>query len=298
MGRRLILYVLAAVLVAVLILPIQGLAGSDDDPNPQNKLHLDIVFNKESGKMDAGGYTHEELSQLLGPEVMDAVAEGALDYTDLIDHLRLLYGSGSMRLDSLVGDSFQQLISSNWTEEEQDTAFGLLNNMMIENTYYFIPPSNQKMVTKWMDTSIVQVDVRTTDLEKEVSTPLTLVMEAPIQFDIADDNSVAIEGIDLLLEPEADQMMRETAQVVVDMAGAAAVDNVVAGWKQGEILLYADGDKLPSITVHEAGLNLLLNGLAGEEVASSIKPEILYSSTLGVDVSVPGGEHPGIIFAD
>ncbi len=258
MGRRLILYVLAAVLVAALILPIQGLAGSDDDPNPQNKLHLDIVFNKESGKMDAGGYTHEELSQLLGPEVMDAVAEGALDYTDLIDHLRLLYGSGSMRLDSLVGNSFQQLISSNWTEEEQDTAFGLLNNMMIENTYYFIPPSNQKMVTKWMDTSIVQVDVRTTDLEKEVSTPLTLVMEAPIQFDIADDNSVAIEGIDLLLEPEADQMMRETAQVVVDMAGAAAVDNVVAGWKQGEILLYADGDKLPSITVHEAGLNLLL----------------------------------------
>lgn len=298
MGRRLILYVLAAVLVAALILPIQGLAGSDDDPDPQNKLHLDIVFNKESGKMDAGGYTHEELSQLLGPEVMDAVAEGALDYTDLIDHLRLLYGSGSMRLDSLVGDSFQQLISSNWTEEEQDTAFGLLNNMMIENTYYFIPPSNQKMVTKWMDTSIVQVDVRTTDLDKEVSTPLTLVMEAPIQFDIADDNSVAIEGIDLLLEPEADQMMRETAQVVVDMAGAAAVDNVVAGWKQGEILLYADGDKLPSITVHEAGLNLLLNGLAGEEVASSIKPEILYSSTLGVDVSVPGGEHPGIIFAD
>jgi hypothetical protein len=298
MGRRLLIYVSAAVLIAALILPIQGLAGSDDDPDPQNKLLLDIVFNKESGEMDAGGYTHEELSQLLGPEVLDAIAEGALEYTDLIEHLRLLYGSGSMRLDSLVGDSFQQLISSNWTEEEQDTAFGLMNNMLIENTYYFIPPSNQEMVKRWMDTSIVQVDVRTTDLDKEVSNPLTLVMEAPIQFDIADDNSIAIEGIDLILEPEADKMMRDTAQMVTTMADAAAVDNVVAGWKQGEILLYADGNKLPSITVHEAGLDLLLNGLAGEGVAGQIKPEILYSSTIGVDVSVPGGEHPGIIFAD
>ena len=54
MGRRLLIYVSAAVLIAALILPIQGLAGSDDDPDPQNKLLLDIVFNKESGEMDAG----------------------------------------------------------------------------------------------------------------------------------------------------------------------------------------------------------------------------------------------------
>ena len=298
MGRSILLIVLSFVLIAAFIVPIQGIAGSDEDPKPLNRLHLDIVFNTESETMDAGGYTHEELAQLLGPETVDAIADGALQYQDVIEHLRLLYGSGAMRLDSLIGENFQQLVSSTWSEEEQDTAFDLLNNMLIANTYYFIPPSNEQMVKRWMDTSIVQVDVRATDQDKEVSTPLTLIMEAPIQFDIAEDNSVAIEGIELLLEPEADKMMRDTAQMVNDMAQAAAVDNVVAGWKQGEILLYADGDKLPSVTVHEAGLDLLLSQLAGEDIANQIKPEILYSSTIGVDVSTPGGVHPNILLRD
>ena len=298
MGRKFWIVALVAVLIVAFVVPAQSFAGSGDEPDPENKLHLDIVLNTESGTLQAGGYTHEELSQLLGSEILDAVAEGALEFEDILVHLRLIYGSGAMRLDSIVEQQVQQLISSTWTEDEQDNAFDLLNDVMIENTYYYIPPSGGKMLTKWIDTSIVQVDVRATDQDKEVSTPLTLVMEAPIQFDIAEDNSVAVEGIDLILEPEADQMMIETAQIVVDLADAAVVDNVVAGWNQGEILLYADGGKLPTITVHEAGLDLLLRKFAGAEIAELIKPAILYSSTIGVDVSVPGGVHQEIIFKD
>lgn len=298
MGRKFWIVALVAVLIVALVVPAQGFAGSGDEPDPENKLHLDIVFNTESGTMQAGGYTHEELSQLLGPEILNAVAEGALEFEGILIHLRLIYGSGAMRLDSIVEQQVQQLLSSTWTEDEQDNVFDKLNDVLIENTYYYIPPSGGKMLTKWIDTSIVQVDVRATDQDKEVSTPFTLVMEAPVQFDIAEDNSVAVEGIDLILEPEADKMMRETAQIVVDMANAAVVDNVVAGWNQGEILLYADGGKLPTITVHVAGLDLLLSGFAGAEIAELIKPEILYASTIGVDVSVPGGVHPEIIFKD
>ena len=298
MGRKFWIVALVAVLIVAFVVPAQGFAGSGDEPDPENKLHLDIVFNTESGTMQAGGYTHEELSQLLGPEILNAVAEGALEFEGILVHLRLIYGSGAMRLDSIVEQQVQQLLSSTWTEDEQDNVFDKLNDVLIENTYYYIPPSGGKMLTKWIDTSIVQVDVRATDQDKEVSTPLTLVMEAPIQFDIAEDNSVAVEGIDLILEPEADKMMRETAQIVVDMANAAVVDNVVAGWNQGEILLYADGGKLPTITVHVAGLDLLLSGFAGADIAELIKPEILYASTIGVNVSVPGGVHPEIIFKD
>ena len=298
MGRKFWKVALVAVLIVAFVVPAQGFAGSGDDPDPENKLHLDIVFNTESGTMQAGGYTHEELSLLLGPEILNAIAEGALEFEDILVHLRLIYGSGAMTLDTIVEQHVLQLLSSTWTEDEQDNALDKINDVLIENTYYYIPPSGEKMLTKWIDTSIVQVDVRTTDQVKEVSTPLTLVMEAPVQVDIAEDNSVAVEGINLILEPEADKLMRETAQTVVDMANAAVVDNVIAGWDQGEILLYADGGKLPSIIVHEAGLDLLLSGIAGAEIAKLIKPEILYASTIGVDVSVPGGVHPEIIFKD
>lgn len=298
MGKKFWLSVLVLILITALFIPISSIAGSDDQPDPDNWLYLDILFNTVNKTMDAGGYSHEELSELISPEVADAIAESALEYEDILGHLRFLGGKGAMRLDSLAGDQVLQLLSSTWTEEEQDTAFDLLNNMLIENTYYFIPPSNQRMVKKWMDSSIVQIDVRTTDQDKEVSTPLTLVMEAPIQVEIEDDNSIAIEGVSLKLETEVDKMVRDTAQTVVGLAEAAAVGNVVAGWKQGQVLLYADGEKLPTVTVHEAGLQMLLNEFAGSGVAEKVKPEIMYSSTLGVDVTVPGGKTYGITFAD
>ena len=102
MKKRYWLILITTILVIVFMVPVVAMAGSEDEPDPNNKVHLDIVIDPSTNTMDAGGFSHQELALLLGQGVPEVVAETVGFYTALLNHLQFRYGGGSMHLDTLL----------------------------------------------------------------------------------------------------------------------------------------------------------------------------------------------------
>ena len=231
------------VLFLILCISMTGIAfaGSGDTPDPDGYVTLDVLINVENGELSIGGFTANDLAQFF----IRPLNEFELGFIRF-DSIRAQSGP---RMATLTYDN-ENTIALLWTPQQINGAFKIVDDFL--GIWGFgIPVPIRESVINWMDTSLVQIDVRTTEDEDMVSEPAKIVIPEPVHVDVGLDGSIKVENFPIEnLDPGVEEMI-STAAIYASLGG---IEDVVVCSNKGTITPYVNGLELFDVTIFQGGV--------------------------------------------
>ncbi len=257
MNRK--LYLIVAIGMAFALLALSPVIYADAPPAAaQNTAVVEVTINS-AGNVTVGGIVLKSLG-------LASVDSTTVQFAKSLDSAHLLLQGDVVTLD-VHGTPVVKML---WTPASRQVVVDLAAKYG-----YAVSPDVLGRVEEWINSSSLDITARYTD---DVSKAMTLNIPKPILVDVGAQGQVAVEkgplayGID---------------QGVLRSIEQSGVRNALLCWDKGTLTAKADGRDLPSLTFDPKGVQFLTEafGLA----LGNVEPA--FSTTLGMDVTMPGGTH-------
>lgn len=237
---------------------------------PANYVEIDFTYDPATGCFSVGGFSCDQIQQLLGFQPLDKNALSVLsEFGDL--HMQLTGTEASIsRMDGT------NLATINWDANSRNSVLELLGNYGVNLNKDAVSRAEEILTL-----SDLNLNVRASP---ETSETLHVALSTLILADIAKNGYLSVEGINtgLMLNPE-----------VVRIAEMGDIKNITACWDKGSFVTKVNGNDLPTITLSEEGLEAAdkaLN-LGLEDILPS-----LINTRIGTNLAISDGTHPEDVY--
>lgn len=235
---------------------------------PADYIEIDFTYDKENGCISVGGFSCEQIQEMLGFQPLDKRVLSILsEFGDL--HMQI---TGTEANISLMDGT--HLATVLWDEERTETVLTILGNYGV-NLDRNVVGSAQDMLT-FMD---LNVNLRSSS---KTSEPLKVALASLILADVAKNGDLSLNGNNtgFTIGPEAVRILE-----------MGKIENIFACWDKGTLHTEVNNGKLPSITLSEEGLEVADKAL-GFNLGDILPPlaDTIISSRLGASMTVADGE--------
>lgn len=263
-------------IVLAIVIAVAGLAFAQvafaQGPAPSNQVAVDITLS-DNGQLTIGGID-------LGKLGIAPLAKPVTDVAKNVNSVHLVLRGELVQVD--VGGT--PLMKMQWAQSSREA----LTNLAASYGYA-ISPAVMSRIEEWVASSNLDLMARFTN---QPSKPLVLNIAKPVIVDLGSNGSVAIEKGPLAYGIQQD---------VMNAIQRGGIKNAVVCWNKGTLALQVDNKALPSITLDPAGVRLVTKILNQPELGLNLQSlgidngvDPVFSSNLGVDVSVAGGAHSSV----
>jgi hypothetical protein len=230
---------------------------------PVNRIVVEMTYDTEKGTYSLGGFTAEQLRVIGAPQVNGEV----MTLLKRIENAHLAIDAQSLAADI----NGQPLATVNWDPLSRRAIFDLAGEYGLH-----LDANVQERAEGWLD--VVDVDI-TIRQSSQVSQPLLIQLDTPLQVDVAKTGRLVVEGVDTGMAMYSE---------VVRLARAGSIQNTTVCWNEGALTADLNGSELPSVTVHREGLEVLDQAL-GLRLGNK---EPFFNARAGVNIAFNGSGHP------